>query len=122
MSLKQSSIDPSAPRAAGEQPPICWHRDRNRDCLRIEASVGDTFLFPYQHLVAVHHRRAGNSEALRISFPNHEVTLSGRHLAEIAAAFQDLSVDWVKALPARYRCLAETEGASVTQIEVKTIE
>jgi hypothetical protein len=122
MSLKQSSIDPSAARASGEQSPVCWHRDRNRNCLRIDASAGDTFLFPYQHIVAVHHNRAGNSETLRISFPNHEVTLSGRHLDEIAAAMQDLAVGWVKALPARYQSLAEIEGASVTQIEVKTIE
>lgn len=122
MSLKQSSLDPTSPRTSGEHSPACWHRDRNRNCLRVETSAGDTFLFPYQHLVAAHHNRSGSSETLRISFPNHEVTLSGRQLGEIAAALQDLSVDWVKVLPPRYQSLAETEGASVTQIEVKTVE
>ncbi|MEP6672444.1 MAG: hypothetical protein ABJF10_24985 [Chthoniobacter sp.] len=122
MSLKQSSLDPTSPRAAGEHLPACWHRERNRNCLRIEASAGDTFIFPYPHLVAAHHQRSGNSETLRISFPNHEVTLTGRQLGEIASALQDLSVDWVKALPARYQSLAEMDGASVTQIEVKILE
>jgi len=122
MSLKQSSLDPASPRTSAEHSPTCWHRERNRSCLRIEASAGDTFLFPYQHIVSAHHHRTGNSETLRISFPNHEVTLSGRQLGEIAAALQDLSVDWVKVLPARYQRLAETEGASVTQIDVRTVE
>jgi hypothetical protein len=122
MSLKLSSLDSTSARGSGEHSPACWHRERNRNCLRIETSAGDTFIFPYSHLVAAHHQRSGNSETLRIFFPNHEVTLTGRLLGEIAAALQDLSVDWVKALPARYQSLAGSDGASVTKIEVKILE
>lgn len=120
MSLKQSSLDPAL--AAAEQSPGCWHRDRNRSCLRLEASATETFLFPYSQFVAAHHARSGDSETLRISFSNHEVTVAGQRLSEIAAALQDLSVDWVKTLPARYQSLAQFEGVVVTKIEVKSVE
>ena len=121
MSLK-SSLNPSAPRVAGEHFPACWHRERNRSCLRIEASVNDSFVFPYHQFVAAHHTRSADSETLRISFSNHEVTLSGRQLGEITAALQDLSVDWLKPLPARYENLVESEDARITQIDVKSVE
>lgn len=122
MSLKQSSLDPAAARPAAEQSPGCWHRERNRSCLRIERSATETFVMPYSQFVAAHHARSGDAETLRISFSNHEVTIAGQRLSEIVAALQDLSVDWVKALPARYRSLTQFEGAIVTQIEVKPAE
>ena len=120
MSLKQSSLDPA--QAAAEQSPGCWHRDRNRSCLRIEASPTETFLFPYSQFVAAHHARSDDSETLLISFSSHEVTVAGQRLGDIAAALQDLSVNWVKTLPARYRSLTQFDGAVVTQIEVKPVE
>ncbi len=120
MSLKQSSDQ--TPSRTADLSPVCWHRDRRRDCLRIEANANETFFFPYQQLVAAHHHRSDAGETLRISFSNHEVILSGRQLAEIATALQDFSVDWVKATPARYKGLAETDAPNVTQIEVKALQ
>lgn len=120
MSLKQNSDQ--NPSRTGDLSPVCWHRDRRRDCLRIEASADETFFFPYQQLVVAHHHRSDAGETLRISFSNHEVILSGRHLAEIAVALQEFSADWVKAMPARYKGLAELDAASVVQIEVKALE
>ena len=120
MSLKQSSLDSGL--TAAEQSPGCWHRDRNRSCLRLEASATETFLFPYSQFVAARHARSADTETLLISFSSHEVTVTGKRLGEISAALQDLSVDWVKTLPARYRSLTQFEGAVVTQIEVKPIE
>lgn len=120
MSLKQSS-DQNTSRTA-DLSPVCWHRDRRRDCLRIEVSAGETFFLPYQQLVAAHHHRSETGETLRISFSNHEVILSGRHLGEIATALQDFSVDWVKGNPTRYKGLAEPDSPSITQIEVKALE
>lgn len=120
MSIKQSSEQ--SPSRKADLPPVCWHRDRRRDCLRIEASADEAFFFPYQQLVVAHHHRSDTGETLRISFSNHEVILSGRHLAEIATALQDFSVDWVKATPVRYKGLAEPDAASIVEIEVKALE
>jgi len=122
MSLKQSSSAPPAARNTGENSPSCWHRERNRNCLRIESTPSDTFLLPYQQFLGAHHARAGDSETLRISFTTHDVTLSGRQLGEIALALQDLAVEWVKPLPERYQGLAHADGAKVTRVEIKAVE
>ena len=122
MSLKQSASIPSTPRVAGENSPTCWHRERNRICLRIESTPTDTFLLPYQQFLGAHHARAGDSETLLISFTTYEVTLCGRQLGEIALALQDLAVEWVKPLPDRYQGLAHDDGAHVTRVEVKATE
>ena len=122
MSLKQSSLDPASSRLPVGQAFDCWHRDRNRGCLRVEVGADDAFIFPYQQFLGAHHTRAAKLETLQISFSTHIVVLSGSDLGEIAAALQDLSVDWVKSLPQRYQSLTANEGARVTQIEIKPVE
>ena len=122
MSLKQSSPGSATPRVSVEHSAVCWQRERNRQCLCIEADAGGTFFFPYQHFVGAHHHIGKDVETLRIMFSSHEVTLSGQRLGEIAMALQDLCVDWIKQLPERYRQLTDATGASVIQIEVRAIE
>ena len=122
MSLKQSLINPVTSAPSKEHLAECWRRERDRHCLRIELNSGEAFLFPYQQFLGAQHVRSKNPETLKISFSTHEVILSGRSLSEIAAALQDLAVDWIKPVPTRCQELAEVEGAFVTQIEVKAAE
>lgn len=115
MSLKQSPIN-----SAKEHLPDCWHRERDRHCLRVEVNPEQIFLFRYQQLVGVHHLRAPNPETLKISFSTHQVVLSGRNLSEIMVALEDLAIAWVKPVPARYCELADR--ALITGIEVTAVE
>ena len=108
MSLKQSSSEPAPQRLPVAQASVCWHRDRNRDCIRVEVGAGDAFIFPYGQFLAAHHTFATPLESLQISFSTHVVTLCGTNLDEIASALKDLSVDWIRSLPQRYQDLAES--------------
>ncbi len=122
MSIKQSSITPATPPTTREHLPDCWHRERDRQCLRIEVNSGEAFLFPYAQFLGAHHIRSANAEILKISFSTHQVSLSGKNLSEIALALEDLAVGWIKPVPGRYIKVAEAEGAFVTDIEVKAAD
>lgn len=120
MSLKQSSTDSSRLRSSeGDARSFCWRRGRDQTCLRVEAKFDDIFIFPYQQFLGAHHTTDVESAALIISFSTHEITVAGRHLDEVASALQDLSLEWIKAVPAPYRKLPETDEVWITQIEVK---
>lgn len=88
----------------------------------MEPTPEQTFLFPYQLFLGAHHTRQQESETLVISFSTHEITVSGRELSEIASALQELAVDWIKAVPARYGRLPGTDGTWITKIDVKAVE
>jgi hypothetical protein len=121
MSLKQSSKDSSGEREnVGNN--ICWHREHDRSCLRVEMRADEVFIFPYQQFLDAHHTRQRESETVIISFSTYEITVSGRQLGEIAAALQDLSIAWIKTVPARYRGLPDNDGVWITQIDVKAVE
>lgn len=117
MSLKQLPIN-----SAKEHLPDCWHRDRDRHCLRVELNSGEIFLFRYQQLVGVHHLSALNPETLKISFSTHQVVLSGKNLSEIMVALEDLAIAWIKSVPARYHQLAGPDRALITGIEITATE
>jgi hypothetical protein len=123
MSLKQSSRETAIPRpvnAENDRP--CWRRDRNCPCLKVDVAPGESFLFPYQQFLNAQHTRTDGEELLKISFGTHEIAISGRHLAEIAAALQGLAVECISTVPPRYRKLPDTDGAWVTQIDVRPSE
>lgn len=122
MSLKQSSINPAAPPTTRENLPDCWHREHDRQCLRVEVDSGEAFLFPYQQFLGAHHIRSANRETLKIAFSTHVVTLSGKSLSEIALALEDLALSWIRPVAGRYRTVAGVEGALVMGIEVKPAE
>ena len=123
MSLRQSATDSSRPRSGdGEGRSLCWRRERDQSCLRVEITPEETFIFPYQQFLGAHHVRQRDSETLMICFSTHEITVSGRELGKITSALQDLSVEWIKAVPARYGGLPETEGTWIKRIEAKALE
>lgn len=120
MSLKQSSKESSNPRPSTEDlDRACWHRDRNCTCLKIDVAPGESFLFPYQQFLHAQYTITTEDETLRISFGAHEIVVSGKRLAEIAAAFQELAVERISPVPPRFRQLPQDQGAWVTQIEVR---
>lgn len=120
MSLKQSSKESTNPRPSSEEiDRACWHRDRDCTCLKIDVAPGESFLFPYQQFLNAQHTSTTENETLRMSFGAHEIVVSGRHLAEIATALQELAVERISPVPPRFRQLPQDQGAWVTQIEVK---
>lgn len=122
MSLKQSSKDSSAEREnVGRGTFDCWHRERDRPCLRVETPGPEVFVFPYQQFIGARHTREAQSETLVISFSTYEITVSGRQLSEMVSALQDLSINWIKTVPARYRDLRDNNGAWIMQIDVKAV-
>lgn len=123
MSLRQSATDLSRPRPAeGDGRSPCWHRERGQACLRVEVTAEESFIFAYQQFLGAHHTRRRDSETLMICFSTHEITVSGRELGKIASALQDLSVERIEAVPARYGALPENDGAWIKRIEVKAVE
>jgi hypothetical protein len=117
MSIKQSdsarhhSLD-------GEGRSPCWHRGRELSCLRVLAQ-SEMFILPYQQFHCAHRIQQSDCETLSISFSTHEIIVSGQQLDEVVLALQELSVDWIKAIPARYRAAPGNDGAWITRIEVK---
>jgi hypothetical protein len=121
MSLKQSSIDSATPRPNDDRSLDCWHRERNRPCLRIETLAG-VFLFPYAQLTAAEYTQESEGESMRIRFSTREVVVSGQNLGEIVSALQEMAVDWIKPLPARYASIARPDGVKITAIDVKDVD
>jgi hypothetical protein len=87
-------------------------------CLRVSAQP-EVFILPYQQFHCARYTKQSDCETLSVSFSTHEIIVSGRQLDELALALQEMSVDWIKAIPARYRAAPENDGARITQIEVK---
>ena len=96
----------------------CWSRERNCVCLKLDVAPGETFIFPYQQLLSAQHLRASGEETLKLWFGTHQVVIPGRQFGEIAAALQDLAVEQISVMPARYRELPQGEGAWVKQIDI----
>lgn len=123
MSIKQSHKEPST---LGDDPseslPACWHRDRDRDCLRVETLAGEVFLLPYQQFVGAHFKRHAQSEILSIAFSSHQLTVHGRNLEEIVSALQEFAVDWIVSTPSRFQSLRNGSSATVLTVEIEAID
>ncbi len=119
MSLKQSSPDSTRQHSiATEGRSPCWHRDRELPCLRV-LTTPEVFILPYSQFHCARHTQQSDCETLSISFSTHEIVVSGQQLHEVALALQELAVEWIKAISARYRAAPGNDGAWITRIEVK---
>lgn len=85
----------------------CWKAGSNPQCLRIELSDGPHFLLPYGYFEAARLVRDGETERLDLQFKSNRFVVRGRELAELFLAFQNLSVEWLRDSPPRYRALAK---------------
>ncbi|MGI8431524.1 MAG: hypothetical protein ACR2MW_04425 [Chthoniobacterales bacterium] len=123
MSLKQLSKE-----ARGEpgniigDTPDCWHRERERTCLRVEMRANGVFIFPYSQFLCAHFIAAASEQTLRIVFSNHEITLAGRRLEKLLSALQEFTLDWIRPLPTRYRDLDRGSDVLITSIDVESLE
>lgn len=119
MSLKQSTPDSSRQHSTEiEGRSSCWRRGRDVLCLHV-STQSEIFILPYQQFHCARLTGRSESETLTISFSTHDIIVSGQQLYEVALALQELSVDWIKVMPARYRSAPGNDGARITQVEVK---
>jgi hypothetical protein len=111
---------PVSPASSGDELPVCWQRDRQPACLRVELASGEIYVLPYQHFVAAHLSRANGVDRLNISFSTHEISIEGAKLRELAIALSELSVAFMAEVPARYQ--RSTSGSAITAIHVALVE
>lgn len=94
----------------------CWKASSNPQCLRVELSEGTQFLLPYGYFEAAKLARDGEIERLEIQFKSNRFVVIGRRLAELFAALQTFSVEWLRDYPQRYRALTKGQ-CSIERIE-----
>ena len=97
---------------------VCWNKDAQAQCLRVELSDDKAFIFPYTHLTFARMEREEGRDVLIASFTSHDLRIVGKNLRELATALQRLAVDWIKPAPARYAVLAASEAVFIESIEV----
>ena len=108
--------------ADGEQKqPICWNKDAQAQCLRVELSDDRSFIFPYTHLTFASTEREEGRDVLTASFTTHDLRIVGKNLRELGIALQRLAVDWIKPAPARYAVLASSEAVYIESIAVSEV-
>lgn len=121
--IKTRQIDTPQPDAVddGKKSFVCWSKDAQAQCLRVELSNGSFLIFPYTHLSFAKMEREENQDILSISFTTHDLHMTGKNLYELGIALQKLSVDWIKEAPARYATLAARDTVFIGSIEVNEI-
>ena len=109
--------------ADGEQKQlICWNKDAQAQCLRVELSDDRSFIFPYTHLTFASTEREEGRDVLTASFTTHDLRIVGKNLRELGIALQRLAVDWIKPAPARYAPLVPSEAVFIERITVSEAE
>ena len=105
--------------ADGEQKQfICWNKDAQAQCLRVDLSDDRSFIFPYTHLTFASTEREEGRDVLTASFTTHDLRIVGRNLRELGIALQRLAVDWIKPAPARYATLVSNDAVFVETIQI----
>ena len=97
---------------------VCWSKDAQAQCLRVELSDDNAFIFPYTHLTFASMEREKARDVLTASFTSHDLRVVGKNLRELAIALQRLAVDWIKPAPTRYVALASSDAVFIETIEV----
>ena len=100
---------------------VCWNKDAQAQCLRVELSDDNAFIFPYTHLTFAKMDREEGRDVLTASFTSHDLRVVGKNLHELAIALQRLAVDWIKPAPARYATLASSDVAFIETIRVEEV-
>lgn len=114
----QSEARPVAIADGEQKQLICWSKDAQAQCLRVELSDDRSFIFPYTHLTFASTEREEGRDVLTASFTTHDLRIVGKNLRELGIALQRLAVDWIKPAPARYAVLAASDAVFVETIQV----
>ena len=101
---------------------VCWNKDAQAQCLRVELSDDRSFIFPYTHLTFASMERDEGRDVLTASFTTHDLRIVGKNLRELGIALQKLAVDWIKPAPARYAALVSSEAVYIESIAVSEAE
>ena len=96
----------------------CWERDQQTQAMRVELGDESSYVFPYHRLAFVRLESGDGQDILHVVLDTHEIQITGKHLREMAIAFQKFSVEWVRKLPARYDAQADDGHAWITSITV----
>src|SRR5688572_12959808 len=107
----EKPINSSRQSDAGDQSSdlSCWKKDERAQCLRVECSSDEQFLFPYGYFHEARFATSGDEETIELRFTSQrqKISIKGRSLEELWLAFQNLSVAWVRPLPARFAPLVK---------------
>ena len=118
----QSEARPAASTDGEQKQFICWNKDAQAQCLRVEFSDDRSFIFPYTHLTFASMEREEGRDVLTASFTTHDLRIVGKNLRELGIALQRLAVDWIKPAPARYAVLAASDAVYIESITVSEVE
>ena len=118
----QSEARPVASADGEQKQLICWSKDAQAQCLRVDLSDDRSFIFPYTHLTFASMEREEGRDVLTASFTTHDLRIVGKNLRELGIALQRLAVDWIKPAPARYAVLASSEADYIESIAVSEVE
>jgi len=120
---KQNESHPEECADSEQTQLVCWNKDAQAQCLRVELNDGGFCILPYMHLTFTRMERDKNQELLAVSFTTHDVHIAGKNLRELGIALQKMAVDWVREVPARYGAIASKDAVFIESIEVsKTAE
>ena len=117
----QSEARPAAITDGEQKQLICWNKDAQAQCLRVELSDDRSFIFPYTHLTFASTEREEGRDVLTASFTTHDLRIVGKNLRELGIALQRLAVDWVKPAPVRYAVLVSSDTIFIEKIEVEEV-
>jgi len=101
----------------------CWQKNENAQCLRVECESGRQFLFPYGYFKGADFVPGTDADTIELFFKiqNRIVSIKGRQLHELFVAFQNLSVEWIKSSPPKYRPLTKNNSTHIESIQVATL-
>lgn len=120
----EKPINSSKPSNNGDQANnlSCWKKDERAQCLRVETSSAEQFLFPYGYFHEARFATSGDEETIELLFSSESrtVRIEGRGLEDVWLALQNLSVAWVKPLPQRFAPLAKSQTC-IKSISVEVV-
>lgn len=120
--IKSDDSAPNAVDRTGAKAPKCWTRGVNIPAIRLELLEGDTFIFPYQHLIFATLKSTGGVDDLTLIFASHKVEIHGNRLQVLLKSVQDFSVEWVGVLPPRFAKIQPDGSVAVLEIIIRSLE
>ncbi len=102
--------------------PECWASDPNARAVKIELSVEQSLLLPFDQFAFSELTSEGKEQRLRLVFGTHEVTMRGYSLRRIETAMQRMELCYVATLPVNQRSLVPDGQALILGLEVREIE
>jgi hypothetical protein len=97
-----------------------WASDRDCRCLQIQLQSGETYILPYQHFLGACYLEGGRANTLKIEFTGYSVVIEGGRLREIAVALGEMSLSYMRELPARYQKLETASEAFSIRVTALT--